>query len=286
MSRGKNDVLGPVLVLVFLIVWLAPHAVIVVFKFLAIALLCFFLVILIITIFGAKSRGEKNSSFESFPDKKSLPPPSSPRIGGNAIDREIYAKKLPDAEKGWTAELLAELEWKRFEEICADYFEIIGFKPKIQKYGPDGGIDISLFWRDSPKPVAIAQCKAWTTTYKVGVKDVRELFGVMISEGVKEAFFLTSSSFTREAERFVVEKKLTLVDGRQLLRRIKELPEEQQKTLLERATRGDYKTPTCSSCGIKMKLRSNRRGKFWGCPKCRHTMKCRKDVRSVTYSIN
>ncbi|WP_284692629.1 topoisomerase DNA-binding C4 zinc finger domain-containing protein [Paraburkholderia terrae] len=39
--------------------------------------------------------------------------------------------------------------------------------------------------------------------------------------------------------------------------------------------KGDYQTPTCVACGVKMVQRQGKGGSFWGCrhyPKCKVTM--------------
>ncbi|MGB8857191.1 MAG: topoisomerase DNA-binding C4 zinc finger domain-containing protein [Burkholderiales bacterium] len=44
------------------------------------------------------------------------------------------------------------------------------------------------------------------------------------------------------------------------------------------ATEGEYSTPSCPSCGIKMLIRSGRQGNFWGCknfPRCRQILHVR-----------
>lgn len=41
---------------------------------------------------------------------------------------------------------------------------------------------------------------------------------------------------------------------------------------------GDWTTPTCPSCGVKMAARDSKRGRFWGCvrlPKCRASLQMR-----------
>lgn len=177
----------------------------------------------------------------------------------------------------WSLELLRAIEWKRFEHVCAAYFEAIGFRTKVAREGADGGIDIHLFTDSSTKPAMIAQCKAWNT-YKVGIKPVRELFGVMAMEGVTEGIFLTTGVFTAEARAFPRGNKLHLWDGKQIVAKILELPEEKQQSLLRRATEGDFRTPTCPSCAIKMIVRTAKRNgeQFWGCsnyPRCRQTFK-------------
>ena len=177
----------------------------------------------------------------------------------------------------WNLDLLCALEWKRFEQICAAYFEALGLRAKVAREGADGGIDIHLYKENTMKPVAIAQCKAWDA-YKVGIKPVRELYGVMAREGVAKGVFLTTGRFTQEARSFPKGDELVLWDGEQLLKKIRDLPAEKQAELLRIATEGDFITPTCPSCGIKMVVRTAREtgDTFWGCPnypRCRQTFK-------------
>jgi restriction system protein len=82
--------------------------------------------------------------------------------------------------------------------------------------GADGGVDIRLFQGQSTSTGIIVQCKSWNT-YKVGVAPIRELFGVMASEGVSEGIFVTTSVFTNEAKEFARGKALHLIDGGDLL---------------------------------------------------------------------
>ena len=44
----------------------------------------------------------------------------------------------------WTPELLKRLEWRRFEELCAAYFEALGFRVELAANGAEGGT-ISLY---------------------------------------------------------------------------------------------------------------------------------------------
>ena len=107
----------------------------------------------------------------------------------SASDESKVAAKV-GADR-WSAELLAALEWKRFEEVCAGMFERLGFATGMFSHGPDGGADIRLYQPPSNTPVAIVQCKAWSR--KVGVNLVRELRGVMADQGVAEGIFVTST---------------------------------------------------------------------------------------------
>lgn len=175
------------------------------------------------------------------------------------------------AYENWTLEALRSLEWKRFELLCARYYEAVGFKTQTIRCGADGGIDVKLFKTDPSHPIAIVQCKAWNTS-SVGVKEVRELLGVMAHEKVSRGIFVTTGAYTRDAVAFSTENPIQLLDGAAFIEKIHALPNERKRALLQFAFEGDFRTPTCPSCGIKMVKRDGTRGAFWGCthyPKCR-----------------
>jgi restriction system protein len=181
----------------------------------------------------------------------------------------------------WTIELLRDLEWKRFEDVCQKFYALKGIRSETTSLGADGGVDIRLYQDDSGKPTSIVQCKAWGRY--VGVKPIRELLGVMAHEKIEKAFFMVSSQFTDEAKAFAKTNRITLIDGAMLVAMIKRLPDAQRQALLAFATEGDFTTPTCSSCGIKMRRVPGKGGKpdFWGCqnyPRCRQMIGVRAAV--------
>ncbi len=183
-------------------------------------------------------------------------------------------QEMREAEPtSWSLTVLKSLEWKRFETLCAEYFRLAGYIPEETRIGADGGVDIRVYKPGTEKPFGIVQCKAWTT-YRVGVKPVRELYGIMAAEGVANGMFMTSGDFTSEALAFAEGKRLRLVTGETLLNYIGKLSNENQQALLTVALEGDYRTPTCPQCGVKMTLRRGKGGRsdFWGCvrfPRCR-----------------
>jgi restriction system protein len=171
----------------------------------------------------------------------------------------------------WSLDALRALEWKRFELVCARYYELVGFQPKTTGAGADGGIDIRLFKTDPAKPIAIVQCKAWNAS-DIDVKEIRELLCVIASEKVSRGIFITTGCYTREARDFGEANPMQLLDGATFLSKISEMPPDQQDSLLKFAFDGDFSTPTCASCGIKMVKRDSKHGPFWGClnfPRCR-----------------
>ena len=183
---------------------------------------------------------------------------------------------VPDTSR-WSLELLRALEWKSFEQTCAAYFETLGFRCKVAGEGADGGVDIQLFPDEGSTPAIIVQCKAWNVR-QVGVKPIRELFGVMAADGVSEGVFVTTGTYTSDAKEFARDKNMHLIDGADFLQKITAASVEDQQKLLGLATSGDFTTPTCPSCGIKMvERRSGQPGaRLWGCPRfpqCRTMLK-------------
>jgi|SRR5438552_5781287 len=160
----------------------------------------------------------------------------------------------PSGTGRWSLELLRRLEWRRFEELCAAYYEVA---------------------EGADKPPSVVQCKP-SSVYTVGIKPVRELRAAMAAAGVPQGVLVACGTFTSEAKEFSRGENIQLIDGGELLRKIGALAPEQGQALLKLATAGDFSTPTCPACGIKMTARtsSTEGRKFWGClnyPRCKRT---------------
>jgi len=217
-----------------------------------------------------------------------VPPPVQPRtqsIGDltQSLEQSISARtKLSPPKQStqgaparFTSDLLAELEWRRFEILVTLYFQKTGHEARRSRAGADGGVDIFISQPRQTQPQACVQCKAWNT-YDVGVKPVRELFGVMAADSIPSGYFVTSGSFSSEAMAFARDKPLVLIDGKQLLENLNSMPEPDRAAILQEVTSGDYTTPTCPRCDVKMVQRDGSKGAFWGCrsfPQCRQTFK-------------
>lgn len=165
----------------------------------------------------------------------------------------------------WTIELLSSIEWRRFEELCTRMFESKGFTCKTQSHGADEGIDIHLYFgKETLTLDRIVQCKSWKK--KVPVEPMRAFLGTIVSNDAKRGTFVSRGGFTEDALQFAVKNRIHTIDGQQLLELITNLDPIESRILLERITEGDYTTPTCASCGIKLVPRSlNTEKPFWGC---------------------
>jgi restriction system protein len=131
------------------------------------------------------------------------------------------------------------------------------------------------------------QCKQWRAT-KVGVRVVRELYGVMAARGAVSAYVVTSGTFTKEARKFARGRNIILIDGKALEREIRRQAKSGSNITDIASARRERDRPTqtvvvpdappdCPNCGAGMVKRVAKQGShagkaFWGCsrfPKCR-----------------
>jgi restriction system protein len=175
------------------------------------------------------------------------------------------------AYREWSIDALKQLEWKRFELLCVAYYEALGFKVKTVPHGADGGIDATLYKAGQRAPLAVVQCKAWNRPVKV--EQVRALGGVMHEHKVRRGVFWSLSGYVgRPVQESAERAGIQLLDGAAIVERIRALPAETQAALLAQAFKGDYRTPTCAACGVKMVPREVKGRPIWGCrnfPSCR-----------------
>lgn len=176
----------------------------------------------------------------------------------------------------FSLELLLALSWNRFEALCGAYFAAHGFRAEQRSHGSDGGIDISLYFKDIPTPVKLIQCKGWRKK-RVDVDPIRALLGVMARDSVKDGVFVTMSSFTRPAAEEAAAGRIMTIDGAEMVKRLRALDGPRKAALLQIATEGEYWRPSCARCGGLMKPVTNVERPFWGCSNFSR-LKCRSKI--------
>ncbi len=186
-------------------------------------------------------------------------------------------RKLLDDQKN--IQSIRDLTWREFEELVAEAYRRQGYTViENTTAGADGGIDIRL---KKDNRTHLVQCKNWKTN-KVGVKVIREMYGVVTAEHASSAIIIISGIFTQEAKNFASDKPIELVDGSQLEKLIANVQTSSVKTSpLKKPSFSSYTTQSnvCPRCNQKLVLRTAKKGKnaggqFWGCssyPKCRYT---------------
>lgn len=172
----------------------------------------------------------KREPILEFEETYPAPSPSS------ATAESLYALHMPTAtplqqrEHAWSTEVLAAIEWQRFEALCEAFFMQVGFATHAKSHGFEGGVDLWLQSKrmDAPR---IVQCKHWPSK-PVGLKEMRAFFGVMKANQLKHGSYVTSSSFTPDALAFAKEHGIQAQDGAALLKLIALRTPEQQAALL------------------------------------------------------
>ena len=185
---------------------------------------------------------------------------------------------------------IAGVSWQDFELVIGEHFRREGFSAKETARGADGGVDLIL---KKDGATYIVQCKHYKA-YKVGVKPVRELLGVMASCGAAGGYVVTSGEFTGDAIDFAKGNNIKLIDGNDLSKILKTPPilaqhhtPEQPSQRMQSPGTTDFIKPSiagdepkiCPKCGSPMAIRVARKGshagqKFFGCtgyPKCKFT---------------
>ncbi len=176
------------------------------------------------------------------------------------------------------------MSWREFETLVGESYRRQGYMvEETGGGGADGGIDLILKGKGRK---IIVQCKQWKT-FKVGVKIVREMYGIMVAEKADGVIIVASGTYTQDAVAFAHGKPIELVDGKvlvQLIRDVKRQPVAAPAVAAAQSARGASQQilnvqvaaapsaiPACPKCGSSMVVRTAKKGansgkSFWGCP--------------------
>lgn len=197
---------------------------------------------------------------------------------------ESIATHSPTETKSSALQAVERLTWQEFEMLVGESFRRKGYTVKeTGGGGADGGIDLEMSLNGQKY---LVQCKQWKA-FKVGVQVIREFFGVIVANGAKGGFVVTSGVFTEDAANFAEDKNITLIDGDKLVKIINAAlaaqPLEKKNVPLPgfKDTPLPHKeasaSPFCPKCNTPMVKRTAKQGanagkEFWGCsqyPKCK-----------------
>ena len=196
---------------------------------------------------------------------------------GYSAVRSFQKRQLLERQEG--IESIRELTWKEFEELLGEAFRRWGYMVEENRSGgADGGVDLRI---EKNGNRYLVQAKQWKA-FKVGVKVVREMRGVMAAEKAEGVIIVTSGKFTEEAHDFAKEQPIELIEGQQLVDLVRNVQTQPTGTAVsENATSEkmeEVKVMRCPQCDGELVLREAKRGKhagekFWGCkgyPKCHY----------------
>jgi restriction system protein len=232
-------------------------------------------IIIIVLVIGKKNGNRRQRNKRTVAPK--LVKPIQIKESTKPFQIKTESKRTDEQAISWNKAFLKSLEWKRYEEVCMEYLRIKNCNANVTSTGADGGVDIKVCGKNG-RLLAIGQCKAWNNP--IGVNLIRELYGIMAAEQVRHGIFLTTSIFSQDAIEFAKDRRLILIDADEFIDLINGLDDISKRRIHGIATEGDYRTPTCVNCNVKMAKRVIKKGinagnEFWGCinyPKCKITM--------------
>ena len=167
---------------------------------------------------------------------------------------------------------LSEMDWFQFEKLMELVYAAQGCR--VTRRGgakADGGIDL-IVEKDGVK--AAVQCKHWKS-WKVGVRNIRELKGAMTIESIQRGVLVTIVGYTEEARALGAEQSISLLDLGKLLDFIEQAGLRNNEAFVKNLLDD---TKYCPRCDVQLVLKTaekgmNRGKKFWACPrfpKCRY----------------
>ena len=131
----------------------------------------------------------------------------------------------------FTADMLEEIDWKRFERLVISYYSKTGVVAAPTNSGPDGAVQIKISWKGEPRPFAYVRCVS-NAAGLIDVKQLNELGAVMAADDIRRGYVVTPGRFTPAARGLAAEKQLTLMPGDVLLEKLNALPVAARKELL------------------------------------------------------
>ena len=124
-------------------------------------------------------------------------------------DEVIYLRRAYDKEHAKNIELQKKLinkytkedilsigKWDKFEQFVANRFKKRGYKTTLTSATNDGGKDI-IVEKNGVK--TYIECKYWQAGNSIGREPIQKLAGAAMMDGVKNAIFITTSSYHSNA---------------------------------------------------------------------------------------
>ncbi|OGZ08285.1 MAG: hypothetical protein A3C93_05165 [Candidatus Lloydbacteria bacterium RIFCSPHIGHO2_02_FULL_54_17] len=119
---------------------------------------------------------------------------------------------------------LRKMDPTEFEEFIAQLFRSLGYNARAVGHAGDHGVDVEA---EKDGVTHLVQCKKYSKTNKVGEPEVRNFLGAIDHQHSRgKGYFVTTGYFTSEAEKFAEDKPIELIDGPNLIERIRSLKKE------------------------------------------------------------
>ncbi len=158
----------------------------------------------------------------------------------------------------------------QFEVYLKALFRELGYRPEVTKRSCDYGVDVILKGRNR----IVIQAKRYGIKNRVGIRAVQEVYAGKAYYKADEAWIVTNSVFTKQAEELAKACQVKLIDRFELQNLINKVnPEQKAKDVYEQVNPAERKCPVCKN-QLVIRYSKKNDNKFFGCsqfPSCTHT---------------
>jgi len=171
-------------------------------------------------------RAWQSKSRSTSRSQEQVTPSMTPEHSGTP--EESISAAYEELRQGLAAEIaetLQEVSWGRFEEIVIDVLLALGYGGSragaghaFRKSG-DGGVDGVINEDRLGLSKIYVQAKRKAPEYRVSRPDVQAFVGSLLGQKARQGVFITTSSFSREAEAYaeaLSDLRVVLIDGEAL----------------------------------------------------------------------
>ncbi len=137
-----------------------------------------------------------------------------------------------EARADFTAATLSALDWAKFEQLVASYFEKTGVVASHTRTGQASAVHIKISWKGEARPFALVQCIAQPNGL-VDVSPIQRLAAALAAEDIRRGYVFTSGKFSVAARDLAEEKHLTLLPGELFLEKLNALPDSARAELMQ-----------------------------------------------------
>jgi hypothetical protein len=168
-------------------------------------------------------------------------------------------RRAPDIDSSqWSLELLRRLDWRRFHDLAETMLSRAGYMVEGERSEEDGSriLSIRRGSRRENRADALLFLAGWEA-FRISERHFANFVDEMERCQVSQGVLVTPGDFSAGAARAARSDKFELIDGDAFMATMQDLPESDLEWLLAVTTAGEFASPTCPQCGLKMQWRES-----------------------------
>lgn len=166
--------------------------------------------------------------------------------------------------------IIDKMDGYQFEVYLKALFRELGYRPEVTKRSCDYGVDVVL----KGKNRIVIQAKRYGIKNRVGIRAVQEVYAGKAYYKADEAWIVTNSYYTKQAEELAKACNVKLIDRVGLQHFINKVnPEQKAEDVYQQVEPAERKCPICKN-QLVIRYSKKNDNKFFGCsqfPSCTHT---------------